>query len=179
MQRAKHRSSSRLAPGASRTFAAAGLRLAMLWLLSDGLRAAAAVAVKADDFLNSVGVCSAVSRRGENLRSTVEVAKYLGLRWVRAGYEGGIPLADLIALHQQTGIRFSYGLMSGGADIQRLLEGGANSPPPARWLPWKGTTSRTTGASPMKASGAGARTHGCRWRNCNGTYIARYRATPS
>lgn len=85
--------------------------------------AAGAQAVSANDFLNSIGVCSAVSRRGEQLPKTAEVVKYLGLRWVRAGYESDIPVADLIALHQQSGVRFSYGLMSGGSDIKRLLEG--------------------------------------------------------
>ena len=87
------------------------------------LGAAETVAVKADDFLSSIGVCSAVSRRGENLASTMDVARYLGLRWIRAGYESGIPIADLIALHRQAGVRFSYGLMSGGNDLARLLDG--------------------------------------------------------
>ena len=85
--------------------------------------AAETVAVKADDFLSSIGVCSAVSRRGENLASSIDVARYLGLRWLRAGYESGIPIADLIALHRQVGVRFSYGLMSGGNDLARLLDG--------------------------------------------------------
>jgi hypothetical protein len=85
--------------------------------------AAETVAVKADDFLSSIGVCSAVSRRGENLASTIDVARYLGLRWLRAGYESGIPIADLIELHKQAGVRFSYGLMSGGKDLARLLDG--------------------------------------------------------
>jgi hypothetical protein len=85
--------------------------------------AAEAVAVRADDFLNSIGICSAVSRRGENLPKTIEAAKHLGLRWFRVGYESGIPVADLIELHKQTGVRFSYGLMSGGTDLGRLLDG--------------------------------------------------------
>jgi len=80
--------------------------------------AAAAVAVPVDDFLNSIGVCSAVSRRGEDLANTVNAVRYLGARWVRAGYESGVPVADLIELHRQTGVRFSYGLMSGGTDIR-------------------------------------------------------------
>jgi hypothetical protein len=45
------------------------------------------------------------------------------LRWIRAGYESDIPVSDLIALHRRTGVRFSYGLMSGGADLPRLLQG--------------------------------------------------------
>ncbi len=80
-------------------------------------------AVRADDFLNSIGVNSAISRRGEHLEKTAQAAEYTGLRWIRAGYESGIPVADLIELHRQTGVRFSYGLMSGGTDINRLLHG--------------------------------------------------------
>ena len=64
-----------------------------------------------------------ISRRGENLASTIDAAEYLGLRWLRVGYESNIPVADLIELHKQTGVRFSYGLMSGGTDIARLLAG--------------------------------------------------------
>ncbi len=85
--------------------------------------AASAVAVRAGDFLSSIGVCSAVSRRGETLASTIHASKYVGLGWIRAGYESGIPVADLVELHKQTGVRFSYGLMSGGTDLGRLLEG--------------------------------------------------------
>jgi hypothetical protein len=75
------------------------------------------------DFLDSNGVNSAISVRGENLADTAQAVKYLGLRWIRAGYESDIPLDDLIQLHRQTGVRFSYGLMSGGADLPRLLNG--------------------------------------------------------
>jgi len=87
------------------------------------LASAQTTAVPAADFLNSIGVVSAVSRRGENLASTINAAKYLGIRWIRAGYESDIPVADLIELHKQTGVRFSYGLASGGTDIPRLLSG--------------------------------------------------------
>ena len=80
-------------------------------------------AARAGDFLRSIGANSSVSRRGETLQNTVRAARYIGLGWIRAGYEGDIPLGDLIALHAQTGVRFSYGLGSGGADIPRLLDG--------------------------------------------------------
>ncbi|MBP7053572.1 MAG: glycosyl hydrolase [Phycisphaerae bacterium] len=76
-----------------------------------------------NDFLRSIGACSAVSRRGENLASTINAARYLGLRWLRVGYESGIPVADLVELHNQAGVCFSYGLMSGGTDLARLLAG--------------------------------------------------------
>ena len=80
-------------------------------------------AVPAGNFLNSLGVSSAVSRRGETLTQTIQSAKFLGVRWVRAGYESDLPVADLIELHRQTGVRFSYGLMSGGTNLVRLLDG--------------------------------------------------------
>ena len=81
-------------------------------------------AVKAVDFLHSIGANSSISRRGETLQDTVKAARYIGLGWIRTGYESDISLKDLVDLHQQTGVRFSYGLVSGGADIPRLLAGG-------------------------------------------------------
>jgi hypothetical protein len=80
-------------------------------------------ALSANDFLNSIGVVTAVSRRGETLANTTECVRYLGVRWIRAGYESRLPVEDLVALNRQTGVRFSYGLMSGGADLTRLLDG--------------------------------------------------------
>ena len=87
-------------------------------------RPAESSAVNASDFLNSIGACSAVSRRGESLANTIETVKYLGLRWIRTGYESGIPVADLLELHRQTGIRFSYGPKTVG--YRELLAGGSN-----------------------------------------------------
>ena len=80
-------------------------------------------AVRSADFLASIGACSAVSRRGEDLASTIKAARYIGLGWVRAGYESDIPVADLIELHRRAGVRSSYGLASGGTDLARLLDG--------------------------------------------------------
>jgi len=80
-------------------------------------------AVKAVDFLRSIGANSSISRRGETLQNTINVARYIGLGWIRTGYEGDIPIQDLVDLHTQAGVRFSYGLGSGGADISRLLAG--------------------------------------------------------
>jgi hypothetical protein len=85
--------------------------------------AAAATAIHADDFLNSLGVNTAVSRRGERLEDTLKSIQYLGVRWIRTGYESQIPVSDLIELHRQIGVRFSYGRLSGGTDIERLLQG--------------------------------------------------------
>ncbi len=82
------------------------------------------VARRAGDFLDSLGVNSAISRRGESLDKTIECAKYLGLRWFRSGYEGDVPIADQIELHRKAGVRFSWGLGSGGSDLGRLFKGG-------------------------------------------------------
>jgi len=76
------------------------------------------------DFLNSIGVNSAISTRGESLKKTIEISKYLGVRWIRSGYEGGVLVSDMIELNKQAGIKFSYGLLSGGTDIEQLLKGG-------------------------------------------------------
>jgi hypothetical protein len=97
--------------------------LPLIVFLSAGGTAEAKNAARANDFLDSIGVNSAVSRRGEDLTKTIEAAKYTGVRWFRVGYESSIPVPDLLELHRQTGVRFSYGLMSGGTDIDRLLCG--------------------------------------------------------
>ena len=50
--------------------------------------------------------------------------RYVGLRWFRSGIEGDIPMQNLIDLHKQAGVRFSWGLLSGGSDIPKLIETG-------------------------------------------------------
>jgi len=79
-------------------------------------------AVSTSQFLNSIGVNSAISSRGENLEKTIEAIKYTGIRWIRSGYEGSVSIDDYKTLHRETGIKYSYGLMSGGTDISRLLK---------------------------------------------------------
>ena len=81
-------------------------------------------AIKTADFLNSIGLCSSISKRGEMLEKTVSCAKYTGIRWFRAGYEGNVSTDDIISLYKQTGAKTSYGLLSGGSDIDRLIKGG-------------------------------------------------------
>lgn len=91
---------------------------------SSGVSPESVTAGRVSDFLNSIGVNSAISKRGESLKKTIEISKYIGARWIRTGYEGGIPVSDLIELNKQTGMKFSYGLLSGGTDLERLLKGG-------------------------------------------------------
>jgi len=81
-------------------------------------------AVRASDFLNSIGANSAIATRGERLEKTIECAKYVGIRWFRAGIEGNVPMASYLDLHRQAGVRFSWGLGSGGSDLAKLIETG-------------------------------------------------------
>jgi hypothetical protein len=78
-------------------------------------------AVRAADFLNSIGANSAINQRGETLQRTIECTKYLGLRWFRSGIEGNVPIQNFIDLHKQTGARFSWCPGSGGTDLSKLL----------------------------------------------------------
>ena len=78
-------------------------------------------AISTNDFLNSIGVNSAISSRGESLDKTIAAIKYTGIRWIRSGYEGNATDQDYQTLHREMGIKFSYGLMSGGTDLKRLL----------------------------------------------------------
>lgn len=77
----------------------------------------------ANQFLNSIGANSSISRRGESLGKTIECVKYTGIRWFRSGYEGDIPLEDQIEVYKQTGAKMSYGLASGGNNLSRLISG--------------------------------------------------------
>ncbi len=81
-------------------------------------------ATSASAFLDSIGTLSAISVRGEKLEKTIECAKYLGVRWLRAGIEGNIPIDQYIKLHREAGVRISWGLGSGGSDIPKLIETG-------------------------------------------------------
>lgn len=81
-------------------------------------------AQKTTDFLESIGVNSGISVRSETLAKTIECIRYTGIRWIRSGYESNLPIEDCIALKRQCGTKFSYGLGSGGTNINLLLEGG-------------------------------------------------------
>jgi hypothetical protein len=91
-------------------------------------RAAEIPAASDFEFLSSIGVCSTFPDRGQPLDKTVEMVKYAGFRWVRGSIEGVSPngpttLQTYLDLHRQTGVRFSWGLGSGGSDLKKLLEG--------------------------------------------------------
>ena len=80
-------------------------------------------AKSANTFLNSIGVNSSLDKRGEKLDKTIECVKYLGIRWLRSGYEDGTDMEVYRKLHDETGVRFSYGLGSSGNNITQLIEG--------------------------------------------------------
>ncbi len=84
-------------------------------------------AIPVADFLNSLGVVSTFPDRGQPLPKTVEMVRFGGFRWVRGGIEGlstrgPTTVQTYLDLHQQTGVKFSWGLVSGGSDLKKLIE---------------------------------------------------------
>lgn len=98
------------------------LGLGLTGRMAAPVQAAGATATPANDFLNSIGVCSSITGRGETLEGSIDVLKYTGIRWVRCGLEDGNSPEDMIELHEQTGVRIAHGLLSGGTDVDRLIE---------------------------------------------------------
>jgi hypothetical protein len=91
--------------------------------------AVATTAIPVNDFLNSIGVVTTFPDRAQPIAKTIEMVKYVGFRWVRGGIEGltadgPTTVHTYLDLHQQTGVRFSWGLVSGGADLKKLIESG-------------------------------------------------------
>jgi hypothetical protein len=89
--------------------------------------AADTTAVPVTAFLDSIGVVTTFPDRGQPLAKTTEMIKYGGFRWVRGGVEGltangPTTVQTYLDLHDQTGVRFSWGLVSGGSDIKKLIE---------------------------------------------------------
>ncbi|HEY2253411.1 MAG TPA: hypothetical protein VGH74_20195, partial [Planctomycetaceae bacterium] len=87
----------------------------------------AATAIPVSEFLDSIGVVTTFPDRGQPLPKTIEMVKYAGFRWVRGGIEGlstqgPTTIETYLDLHRQTGVRFSWGLVSGGSDLQKLME---------------------------------------------------------
>ncbi|WOH68028.1 glycosyl hydrolase [Bradyrhizobium sp. BWA-3-5] len=93
------------------------------------LLAAPEKAVPTSQFLNSIGVVSTFPDRGQPLDKTIEMIRYCGFRWVRAGIEGlsdegPTTIRTFLDLHRETGVLLSWGLVSGGADLNRLVKTG-------------------------------------------------------
>src|ERR1039458_6503406 len=111
-------------PNIKSTTAPAGKSITLGLLLSPTTKASTGEtkALRAADFLNSIGMNSAIDQRGESLDKTIACTKYLGVRWFRSGIEDCRDVQVFIRLHLQTGVRFSWSPGSGGSDISRLLE---------------------------------------------------------
>jgi len=84
-------------------------------------------AIPVTDFLDSIGVVTTFPDRGQPLDKTIEMIKYGGFRWVRGGIEGvtsdgPTTMQTFLDLHKQTDVRISWGLVSGGTDVRRLIQ---------------------------------------------------------
>jgi hypothetical protein len=89
--------------------------------------AASSTAVPTNDFLDSIGIVTTFPNRGQPLAKTIGMVRYCGFRWVRAGIEGlsdtgPTTIQTFLDLHRQTGARLSWGLVSGGSDVKKLIE---------------------------------------------------------
>jgi hypothetical protein len=78
-------------------------------------------AVSVSDLLSSIGACSSITGRGETLAGTIDALNYTGIRFIRCGLEDRISVDDMIDLHNRTGAKIAYGLLSGGTDLDRLI----------------------------------------------------------
>lgn len=80
-------------------------------------------------FLDSIGVVTTWPDRGQPVARTIQMVRYGGFRWVRAGLEGlsdngPTTMQTFLDLHRATGVRLSWGLVSGGSDLKKLLDTG-------------------------------------------------------
>ncbi len=89
----------------------------------------ARTAVPVERFLASIGVNTSFPDRGQSLEKTIDMLKFGGFRWVRAGIEGlsddgPSTIRTMLKIHRATGVTFSWGLLSGGTDIAKLVATG-------------------------------------------------------
>jgi hypothetical protein len=80
-------------------------------------------AVRATDFLNSLGVCVHVQHR-QDAKKLVPQLKYLGVRNVRDGADKNYDLSGLLLLHHEAGVMVDWGPGSGAkdSDLQNTLD---------------------------------------------------------
>ncbi|MGE0606714.1 MAG: hypothetical protein AB7O62_06265 [Pirellulales bacterium] len=88
--------------------------------------AATTKAIPAAEFLGSLGIVTTFPDRGQPLPKTVEMVNYCGFQWIRGGIEGlteqgPTTLETYLELHRRTGAKFSWGLVSGGSDLEKLI----------------------------------------------------------
>jgi len=92
-------------------------------------RLSARQAVATGKFLDSIGINTTFPDRGQPIEMTIDMVRYAGFRWVRAGIEGlsdsGPTTIDTyLELHRRTGAKLSMGLGSGRSDLPGLLHNG-------------------------------------------------------
>jgi hypothetical protein len=126
--------------------------------------AVATTAIAANDFLNSIGVVTTFPDRGQPLAKTIEMIRYCGFRWVRAGIEGlsdngPTTMQTFLDLHRETGVRFSWGLLSGGTDIRKLLETGRVLAQAGALLAFEGNNEPNTWGVTYQGEKGGGREH--------------------
>jgi hypothetical protein len=100
---------------------------ATVFVAPHNAHAAMRTAVATNDFLNSIGVVTTFPDRGQPLAKTIEMIRYCGFRWVRAGIEGlsdqgPTTIQTFLDLHRETGAMLNWGLVSGGTDIGKLVD---------------------------------------------------------
>ncbi|MGU3330878.1 glycosyl hydrolase [Methylobacterium mesophilicum] len=104
-----------------------GIAMSM-YLLTNSANSQEVTSQPTSEFLNSIGVVTSFSNRGQPFDKTKEMLKFGGFKWVRTGIEdftdiGGGGLNSLLKLHSDIGIKFSWGLLSGNNDIVKLVAG--------------------------------------------------------
>ena len=109
-----------------KTFA---LATALVLTLAAAARAADTPATPTATFLDSVGVVTTFPDRGQPIERTIDMVRHCGFRWVRGGIEGltdhgPTTLQTYLDLHRATGVRFDWGLVSGGTDVSKLIATG-------------------------------------------------------
>ncbi|MBS0205778.1 MAG: hypothetical protein JSS49_22990 [Planctomycetes bacterium] len=87
----------------------------------------AATATPVSEFLDSIGIVTTFPDRGQPVSKTVEMVNYCRFRWIRGGIEGlsesgPTTIETYLELHRKTGAKFSWGLVSGGTDLNKLLD---------------------------------------------------------
>lgn len=112
-----------------RTAAVALAFVAFLFTSTRSALAASVGAIATGEFLDSIGVVSTFPDRGQPIEKTIEMVRYCGFRWVRAGTEGlrdegPTTVKTFLDLHRATGVRLSWGLVSGGTNVKKLIETG-------------------------------------------------------
>ncbi|HOK55942.1 MAG TPA: Ig-like domain-containing protein [bacterium] len=75
------------------------------------------LAERVNDFLDSIGINTSISTRGEIFEKTIECIKYTGIRWIR----GMASLDEMKKLNKETGVKFTLPLIQ---DINKLIKVG-------------------------------------------------------